>query len=233
MKNSIAAGLLAAGVATQAPAAPEVPPPSCETMATTVEMVECASWELDVADRWLNQIYAILRDERDDQGKALLRDAQRAWIAMRDATCAYEADEMRGGTMASVVDIACRTQLTRERARLLGAPLEGSDPPRFIADDGGRQIGAFACDGQITEARLGLSPREGALPVEVQLMVGTGFLTWPIDPTRQDAVCEPDVSLSLAVNPEDPECPALVVQDTACDGILVYWNGTEFVTQRN
>lgn len=213
----------------------EVPPPACATMNTTVEMVECASWELEQADRWLNQVYTIVRgDLPDDQAKTLLRDAQRAWVAFRDAACAADADEVRGGTMAPLVEIGCRTFQTKQRARDLGARLLGIDPPRFEAEDVGRQLGAFACDGQLTEARLGLSPTgDTGRELEVQLLVGDGAFVWPIDPKAQEAVCGADVSLWVVENPKVPNCPALAVDDGQCDRILVYWDGREFVTRRN
>ncbi len=213
----------------------EVPPPACTTMNTTVEMVECAGWELEQADRWLNQVYAIVRgDLPDDQAKTLLRDAQRAWVAFRDAACAADADEVRGGTMAPLVEIGCRTFQTKQRARDLGARLLGIDPPRFEAEDMGRQLGAFACDGQLSEARLGLSPAgEGGQQVEVQLLVGDEGFRWGVDPASQDAVCGLDVSLWLVENPAIPNCPALAVDDGQCDRMVVYWDGRQFVTHRN
>lgn len=214
-------------------AASDVPPPACETQQTTREMVECAAWELEVAERWLNQVHGIIHDEMDDQGRALLRDAQRAWIAWRDAGCGAEADEARGGTIAPLIEVSCRTEQTELRARALSRRLEGADPPPFIADYMGRQVGVFACDGRMVEARLGLRPVEPAGTVEVDLMVGTGFLSWPVDPRRQDALCGADVSLWLAINPENPACPALAVEDGLCDRFLVYWDGTQYVTQRN
>lgn len=213
----------------------EVPPPACATMNTTVEMVECAGWELEQADRWLNQVYAIVRDElEDDQAKTLLRNAQRAWITYRDAACAADADEVRGGTMQPLVEIGCRTGKTIQRARELGVRLLGIDPPRFEAEDMGRQLGAFACDGQLSEARLGLSPAgDTGREVEVQLMVSDAGFSWPVDPKAQDAVCGVDVSLWLVENPKIPNCPALAVDDGQCDRMVVYWDGRQFVTQRN
>jgi uncharacterized protein YecT (DUF1311 family) len=50
----------------------------------------------------LNRTYeALLAKLRDAQGKAELRQSQRAWLAFRDAEAAFGAGQARGGSMAS------------------------------------------------------------------------------------------------------------------------------------
>ncbi len=96
-------------------AAEDAEPAACRTQATTVEMIECADWQLRRADRQLNEAYAVATAALDEEGKRLLRKAQRAWIAFRDAECLRARDEARGGTMAAVLEIACLTDLTERR----------------------------------------------------------------------------------------------------------------------
>ena len=50
------------------------------------------------ADKDLNAVYKkVLAAQQDDEGKALLKAAQLAWLAYRDAEAKFSADEMRGG----------------------------------------------------------------------------------------------------------------------------------------
>jgi uncharacterized protein YecT (DUF1311 family) len=101
---------------------------TCLAGATTdLAMRACASAEFDRQDGRLNDVYARERAAEDDDGKALLKKAELAWIAWRDADCAWHADENRGGTLALLNEISCRADLTRQRADELQARL---DAPR-------------------------------------------------------------------------------------------------------
>ena len=82
-------------------------------------MVTCAQQALDRADADLNSSYKALRAKLDDQGKNLLRDAQRAWIKYRDAECLRARDAVRGGTLASVIGVSCLSHMTGTRAKEL------------------------------------------------------------------------------------------------------------------
>jgi len=72
------------------------------------------------ADAELNTIYkkvvALLPDEKAVE---LLRKAQRAWVAFRDADAAFHADEMRGGSAAPLLFYGQQTQLTKLRIKHL------------------------------------------------------------------------------------------------------------------
>ena len=70
----------------------------------------------DALDAALNAAYAaaVARVEGGPQ-EALLRDAQRAWIAFRDAACDAEASLYEGGTFQPVAGTECRTRLTQAR----------------------------------------------------------------------------------------------------------------------
>jgi len=95
---------------------------------STMGMIECARGELERADARLNAGYKKLMAGADETGKALLRDAQRAWLRFRDTECAWEADSMRGGTGAAPVSLDCQARLTAERAAKLERIL--SDAPK-------------------------------------------------------------------------------------------------------
>lgn len=49
-----------------------------------------------------------------------LQESQRAWLAYRDAQCAFEGYEMRGGSGERMVVAHCLASLTRARAESLG-----------------------------------------------------------------------------------------------------------------
>ena len=81
-------------------------------------MADCFRLEATIWDELLNENYKKLRDELDDRQKAKLRDMQRAWIASRDATCAFYDAKIQG-TMAIPMGAACLARETARRALLL------------------------------------------------------------------------------------------------------------------
>ena len=94
--------------------------PNCRRPDTQAEMNECSAREYRAADRALNAEYARLVASIHDAGRLQrLRAAQRAWIAFRDAQCAFESSAMEGGTAAQLLFSGCAAQLTRERAKEL------------------------------------------------------------------------------------------------------------------
>lgn len=67
------------------------------------------------ADAALNAAYREARKELDEEATAFLRDAQRAWIAYRDAFAAYYIERWRGTAAEDVLRREIVTLLTRER----------------------------------------------------------------------------------------------------------------------
>ena len=111
--------------------------PNCRDPQTQLEMNLCAGIEFERADAELNRVYRESiagerqadreLDRRYDQrpsNETILREAQRAWVAFRDAQCTYEANgEARGGSMEPMVHGQCLARMTRERtAQLRGTP---------------------------------------------------------------------------------------------------------------
>jgi len=67
-------------------------------------------------DADLNSVYqSALKRWNEDPQRAELRDAQRVWIAYRDATCKAEAGIYRGGTIMPSVSLRCILRLSRQR----------------------------------------------------------------------------------------------------------------------
>ena len=94
---------------------------------STAEMRDCTALETQYWDRRLNRVYGELRSllkegdsaEDNPDGFVLaddLRTAQRAWIAWRDAKCAYEGKSTRGGTIGTLLAGACVMDITARRA---------------------------------------------------------------------------------------------------------------------
>ena len=78
------------------------------------------------ADAEMNKIYAKVIATLDDEGKAKLKAAQRAWVAFRDAEAAFQADrEARDGSMAPLIYEGTRSRLTKERTKTLKETIEG------------------------------------------------------------------------------------------------------------
>lgn len=105
---------------------------NCANPTSQVEYTGCAARAYEAADEDLNLAYRLAIDwaRRMDAGmtwtpttEEMLRDAQRAWIPFRDAACAAESTQMRGGTGQNMVYYTCLERLTRARTedlRLLG-----------------------------------------------------------------------------------------------------------------
>jgi uncharacterized protein YecT (DUF1311 family) len=84
----------------------------------TFAMQDCIREELERQDRRLNETYKALIDSLPEKRQAQLRDAQRKWIAFRDANCEFYYDP-QGGSAAGLASNECVLTLTAERAHEL------------------------------------------------------------------------------------------------------------------
>ena len=111
----------------------------CAHAMAQLEMNQCAFRDFERADAELNRLWRDVitgarasdrsgengRREGDDRTEeATLREAQRAWVAFRDAHCTWEGFAERGGSLEPMVYEECRTRLTRERIAQLGPPAD-------------------------------------------------------------------------------------------------------------
>jgi uncharacterized protein YecT (DUF1311 family) len=97
----------------------------CTNAVTTVDMKECASADLQKADKALNATYKKLMAKLDDKlSKEKLKKAQKAWIAFRDANAEFSADEARGGTMERLIYMETVTYMTEQREKELARYLK-------------------------------------------------------------------------------------------------------------
>jgi len=91
------------------------PPDRCDSPQTQSEMNRCAGEELRRTDAQLNAAYARLLKKLDANRRTKLQKAERAWIAYRDAQCAYEGSASEGGSIQPLEIAACKTELTKAR----------------------------------------------------------------------------------------------------------------------
>ena len=135
----IAALPIALAALAGAQAVPAETTPDCRDPQNQADMNLCAAIAFRNADAELNAAYrdavahargadraaAAYLNEGDDRPgeESSLREAQRAWVAFRDAHCRLQGYEARGGSMEPMLYDGCRAALARERsAQLRPAP---------------------------------------------------------------------------------------------------------------
>lgn len=114
--------LLVAGLAAGMFSAPAFAD-DCDDAESQSAMTACYGDALKAADKALNATYGKiehrLRDDPDT--KKLLVAAERAWIAFRDAECAFSASGAEGGSIYPMTLSICMTDLTEARTAQLAA----------------------------------------------------------------------------------------------------------------
>ena len=121
MRNSLVACLVLFGLASaQAEERTSKSYAACldKSGGATFAMQGCISEELDRQDRRLNGAYEALMGSVPEKRRAQLRDAQRKWIAFRDANCEFYYDP-QGGSAARLSSSECVVTLTAKRAHEL------------------------------------------------------------------------------------------------------------------
>jgi uncharacterized protein YecT (DUF1311 family) len=99
----------------------------CKVPKDQNSMTQCAAQDFEKADKALNQIWPKLKADAEasdqDTGKTEYADAllasQRAWLAFRDAECAWQAMEMHGGSGEPMLLYGCQARLTQQRIKQL------------------------------------------------------------------------------------------------------------------
>jgi uncharacterized protein YecT (DUF1311 family) len=98
---------------------PAIARADCYDSPVQADLNACADAAFKAADAQLNAAYAAVRQRLSDDGQKRLRDAERAWMAYRDAECMFRSSGDDGGSAAVMVDAQCQADLTTERARYL------------------------------------------------------------------------------------------------------------------
>lgn len=93
----------------------------CDNSADQTTMNQCASKALATSDKKLNDVYQSLAKTVSPEGRASLERAQRAWIAWRDAQCAFETIGTVGGSVHAAMYTYCIDELTQAQTKRLHA----------------------------------------------------------------------------------------------------------------
>jgi uncharacterized protein YecT (DUF1311 family) len=86
----------------------------------------CAGADFNASDARLNTDYGEIMKRLSDDADArkLLQQAQRAWIAFRDAECKFSSSGVEGGSVSPMVHALCLQGLTDDRVDQLGSYLK-------------------------------------------------------------------------------------------------------------
>ena len=101
----------------------------CDKAMSNAETRQCADREFKKHDAELNRLYKKLLNDAASMGDVqqgygvppleALKQAQRAWIAYRDANCHWKSTSFYGGTGQSVIMSSCLAIATRDRVEEL------------------------------------------------------------------------------------------------------------------
>ncbi|MBZ9711493.1 lysozyme inhibitor LprI family protein [Mesorhizobium sp. ESP7-2] len=92
----------------------------CANAQDQATMNQCAGKDFGAADKKLNDAYKQIMDRLKDNAasRKLLVDAQRAWVAFRDAECKFQGGPIdTAGTVYPMVVANCQTSLTNGRLK--------------------------------------------------------------------------------------------------------------------
>jgi uncharacterized protein YecT (DUF1311 family) len=91
----------------------------CSLLNTQTEMNNCEGENFKAADAELNAVYAKLLNKVSPTGRQKLQQAQRSWIAYRDAQCAFDTMGTTGGSIHGMMLSQCLTDLTAQQTKRL------------------------------------------------------------------------------------------------------------------
>ena len=89
----------------------------CEDPNMTPQM--CGDAAFKKADTELNAVYSQALKASDSSNRKLLIDAQRKWVAFRDADCKAELKKWEGGSGAPAAQLYCLAELTTQRTKTI------------------------------------------------------------------------------------------------------------------
>ncbi len=86
---------------------------------TTLDSTDCLMDELQRQDTMLNLVWGHKYRHIAPANKPALLAAQRKWVAARDPFCRKQSDAYKGGTIAPIIFVACKMDLTIRRTMWL------------------------------------------------------------------------------------------------------------------
>ena len=96
----------------------------CANASTQAEMNSCTAQQNQAADKTLNQTYQAAIKRADAPQRELLKKAQQAWIALRDADCAFIGSGTQGGSIQPMIVNQCLADKTNEREAYLATLMQ-------------------------------------------------------------------------------------------------------------
>jgi uncharacterized protein YecT (DUF1311 family) len=120
------AALLAAGSARAADDDP-FKSTDCKKATTQMDLDYCAGQDFKKVDGQLNVLYRKMMPRYGAADQALLKDAERKWVAWRDAECAFDTNLSAGGTIHPMVETTCQTEKTNARIKELQTQIKCGD----------------------------------------------------------------------------------------------------------
>ncbi|WP_336218623.1 lysozyme inhibitor LprI family protein [Citrobacter amalonaticus] len=96
----------------------------CANASTQAEMNTCAAAQYQTADKALNKTFQNALKRATPAQQELLKKAQTAWIAVRDADCALISSGTEGGSAQAMISSQCLTDKTAEREAFIASLLQ-------------------------------------------------------------------------------------------------------------
>lgn len=96
----------------------------CASATTQTDLNTCTAQQYQAADKKLNQTYQAAMKRAAAPQRELLKKAQQAWIALRDADCAFAASGSEGGSVQPMIINQCMTEKTAEREAFLASLMQ-------------------------------------------------------------------------------------------------------------
>ncbi len=92
---------------------------------TQLGLHKCADADFQRADKALNDAYreVLRRLAGDEHKKQLLRAAEQAWVAFRDAECEFAVSATENGSIYPMENLICLGDQTRQRTKAVDAYL--------------------------------------------------------------------------------------------------------------
>ncbi len=87
----------------------------------------CADKAFKASDKQLNEKYHELYEASSEAGRLKLQQAQRAWIAYRDAQCTFDTMGSVGGSMHAQTYSTCVDMLTQAQTKIVNQQLNCDD----------------------------------------------------------------------------------------------------------
>lgn len=100
---------------------------NCKNPETQMAMNVCSARDYEREDARLNKTYRDLVAKLESAKREKLREVQRAWLSFRDLNCDFQSADYQGGSIYSLVQSSCLTEMTKQRTKDLKATLEEAD----------------------------------------------------------------------------------------------------------